>query len=154
MSGHVRADITRRDHDLHLGWAWVALCLALALHVTDEALTDFLSVYNPTVMTIRERLPFLPLPTFTFKVWLIGLILAIILLLALSPFAFRGGRWARPAAYIFGIIMLANGLQHMVGSIFMGKLMPGFYSSPLLVICSIYLLLKVRHRKRMAESHI
>jgi membrane-bound ClpP family serine protease len=154
MSGQVRADITRRDHDLHLGWAWVALCLALALHVTDEALTDFLSVYNPTVMTIRQRLPFLPLPTFTFNVWLTGLILAIILLLALSPFAFRGARWIGAAAYIFGIIMLANGLQHMVGSILMGKLMPGVYSSPLLVICSIYLLLKARHLKRVAESHV
>jgi hypothetical protein len=76
---------------------------------------------------------------------LTGLILAIILLLALSPFAFRGGRWT--AAYIFGIFLLANGLQHMVGSIYMGRLMPGVYSSPLLVICSIYLLLKVQHRK-------
>ena len=33
--------------ELHFGRAWLGLAGALALHVTDEALTDFLSVYNP-----------------------------------------------------------------------------------------------------------
>ncbi len=59
--------------------AWVALCLALAVHVADEALTDFLSVYNPAVISIRERLPWLPLPTFTFDVWRGGLIVYLLL---------------------------------------------------------------------------
>src|SRR5215470_5997764 len=129
----------------NFGRDWVALCLAFALHVTDEALTEFLSVYNPTVRAIRQRLPFLPLPTFTFKVWLIGLASAVMLLLGLSPFAFRGARRMAPLAYVFGIIMLANGLQHIAGSIYMymKRLMPGVYSSPLLLICSSYLLLNV-----------
>ena len=48
------------------GWAWVGLSLALALHVTDEALNDFLSFYNPMVRRIREEVPLLPLPTFEF----------------------------------------------------------------------------------------
>jgi hypothetical protein len=61
------------------GWGttWVALSLALALHVWDEAAHDFLAVYNPTVLSIRERLPFLPLPTFTFGEWLFGLIVGV-----------------------------------------------------------------------------
>lgn len=78
------------------GWAWIALSVSLAIHVTDEAFTDFLSVYNPTIQSIRRRFPLLPLPTFPFNVWLSGLILGIILLLALSPFAFRGVRWITP----------------------------------------------------------
>ncbi len=139
--------VISKSQALNFGWAWVALCLAFALHVTDEALTDFLSVYNPTVRAIRQRLPFLPLPTFTFKVWLIGLASAVMLLLALSPFAFRGARRMAPLAYVFGIIMIANGLQHIAGSIYLGRLAPGVYSSPLLLICSIYLLINVRHRK-------
>jgi hypothetical protein len=51
----------------------VALCAALALHVADEALSGFLSVYNPAVRAIRERVPFLPLPTFLIAaaVWLL-----------------------------------------------------------------------------------
>jgi hypothetical protein len=33
----------------------VTLSLALAAHVADEALTDFLAVYNPFVRSARER---------------------------------------------------------------------------------------------------
>lgn len=139
---------------LNFGWGWIALTMALALHVTDEALTNFLSVYNPTVLAIRRQMSFLPLPTFTFRVWLSGLVLGIILLLALSSFAFRGARWIMFAAYIFGFFMIANGLQHIAGSIYMRRWMPGVYSSPLLLVCSIYLLLSVRHRKRILEGHV
>jgi hypothetical protein len=135
------------------GQAWVALCLALAVHVTDEALTDFLSVYNPAVESIRRQIPFLPLPTFTFGVWLTGLIIAIVLLLTLSPFAFRKARWMLPMAYGFGVLMIANGVGHIAGSIYMGRLMPGVYSSPILLICSIYLLMRVGDRKG-GESHV
>ena len=38
----------------------------------DEALTGFLSVYNPTVIEIKGRLPWLPLPVYSFEVWLGG----------------------------------------------------------------------------------
>lgn len=130
------------------GVAWVALCLALAVHVTDEALTDFLSVYNPTVLAIREKLPFLPLPTFTFERWLTGLILAVILLLLLSPFAFRGAWWMTPLSYFFGAIMLGNGLLHIGGSFYLGRVMPGVYSAPLLLAASVYLLICTYRRKR------
>ena len=126
---------------IRFGWAWVALCLALAVHVTDEALTHFLAVYNLTVQAIRQRLPFLPLPTFTFGIWLAGLITAVILLLALSRFAFRGARWMAPLAYVFGASMLFNGLLHCAGSVYMGRFMPGVYSSPLLLVASVNLLL-------------
>jgi hypothetical protein len=68
---------------LNFGWAWVGLALAPAVHVTDEALNHFLSVYNPAVLAIRGRWPFLWFPTFTFKVWLSGLAIAVLLLLAL-----------------------------------------------------------------------
>ena len=72
------------------------LCLALALHVLDETLTNFLVVYNPTAMAIRGVAPWLPVPVFQFETWIAGLILLSIGLMALSPFAFRGSRWLRP----------------------------------------------------------
>ena len=72
------------------GVSWVALTAGFALHVADEAANDFLAVYNPAVRAIRARLPLLPLPTFTFSVWLTGLILAVAILAALSPLAFVG----------------------------------------------------------------
>jgi hypothetical protein len=128
----------------HRGWAWVALCLTLAVHVFDEAMTDFLSVYNPAVQAIRERLPFLPLPIFTFENWLTGLIAAITILLLLSPFAFGRAAWMRALSYPFAILMLLNGLGHIAGSFYLGRMMPGVYSAPLLLAASIYLLWSVR----------
>jgi len=126
------------------GRAWVALALALALHVADEAANDFLSVYNPSVRAIRERFPFLPLPEFTFTVWLGGLMLAVTLLLALSPLAFRGVRWLRLFSVPYAVLMLFNGLGHIAGSVYFSRLMPGVYSAPLLLAASVYLLFSVK----------
>ena len=138
---------------LSFGWAWIALSLAVAIHVTDEALTDFLSVYNPTVREIRGRLPWLPLPTFTFRVWLTGLILGIVALLILSPLAFRRTRWLTVPAYLFAILMMANGLQHLLGSVYLHRLMPGVYSSPLLLAGSTYLMLSAWNERRLPSRH-
>ena len=128
---------------LHFGPAWLVLCIAFGIHVEDEALTDFLSVYNPLVRAVRARFPFLPLPTFTFRVWLAGLVLAVLALASLTPFAFRGAAWMRPVAYGFGLIMAGNGLLHLVGSVYMKKALPGVYSAPLLLAAAIYLLASV-----------
>ena len=56
-----------KDPGARHGLAWVLLTLALAAHVVDEAVNDFLSFYNPAVQAIRQVAPFLPLPTFTFE---------------------------------------------------------------------------------------
>ena len=131
----------------HFGISWVVLCLALAVHVADETANGFLSVYNPAVGRIKEHLPFLPLPEFEFGVWLTGLILAVLILLSLSPFAFRQVKWMRCFAYVFGILMIINGTAHFAGSIYLGRPMPGVYSSPLLICASIYLLISLRRLK-------
>lgn len=126
------------------GPAWVGLCVAFGIHVVDEALTDFLSVYNPIVRALRARFPFLPLPTFTFRGWLTGLVLAVVVLTTLTPFAYRGAGWMRPLAYAFGIVMVGNGLLHLIGSIYLRKATPGVYSAPLILAAAIYLLASVR----------
>ena len=127
---------------------WVVLCLALAVHVVDEALTDFLSVYNPAVGAIRERVRWLPLPTFSFEVWLGGLIVAVIVLSSLTVLVLRGARWMTPVSYAFGALMFVNGLVHIVGSLERGRSMPGVYSAPLLLAASSYLLVTVNLRRR------
>jgi hypothetical protein len=128
-------------------WAWIALCLALALHILDEASTGFLSVYNPSVKALRERWRWLPLPVFTFGVWLAGLVAANLVLLCLSFFVWQGAHWMRPLAYVFAAVMLANGLGHVAGTIAgrsvaairFPRPMPGFYSSPFMLLASLYL---------------
>jgi hypothetical protein len=126
------------------GMAWIGLTLVLAVHVADEALTGFLAVYNPTVQAIRRLLPFLPLPVFTFKLWLRLLVAAVCVLLALSVFCFRGARWMVPLAYVFGVTMLVNGLAHLAGTVYLRRGVPGVYSSPLLLGAAIYLLSRAR----------
>lgn len=131
--------------------AWVALCLALAIHVVDEALTNFLGVYNPAVRSIRDRLPWLPLPTFTFEAWLGGLIIAVIVLSSLTVLVLRGVRLMTPVSYVFGILMFGNGLLHIAGSLQMGRLMPGVYSAPLLLAASAFLIITLHQRRRRIQ---
>jgi len=95
------------------GKAWVALAASLALHVTDEALTDFLSVYNPAVLAIRSRYSWIPLPTFSFAMWIGGLAVLVVLLFTLSPVAFRGAKWIVIMAVPFSVMMVGNGLGHI-----------------------------------------
>jgi hypothetical protein len=131
--------------------AWVGLALALGLHVTDEALTGFLPVYNGMVEGLRARSPWLPLPTFTFPVWLGGLILGVVLMLALTPIVARGKRWIRVASLILGVIMIGNALGHIGASVHWGKLAPGVYSSPILLISALALVITAS-RARVAGA--
>lgn len=127
------------------GIAWIAFALALALHVTDEATHNFLASYNPNVLAIRARFPLLPIPTFTFGVWLSLLIAGITLLLCLSPLAFRGSRWLRIAAWPLGLLIgIANASLHIGSSIYFHRWMPGVYSSPVLLIAAVFLLAAAR----------
>jgi hypothetical protein len=138
-----------------LGTAWVLLAAALAVHVTDESLTGFLAIYNPTVLALRAKLGFWPMPTFEFREWLTGLIAGVVLLFALSPFVFRGSRWIRPLFYALVVMMFFNGMGHTLATIFgqtvstvhFPRPAPGFYSSPLLFASSIYGFIQL-HRTR------
>jgi hypothetical protein len=130
----------REDPRRRFGRAWLALTLALAAHVADEAATDFLSVYNPLVTAARGRFGWFPMPTFTFSVWLTGLILLVAILLSLLPLAYRAATAVRIVAYPYAVIMLLNGLGHLAASALFRRWMPGTTTAPLLVIASIWLL--------------
>ena len=127
--------------------AWVGLAVALGLHVTDEALTGFLPVYNQVVKGLRADHPWVPLPTFTFPMWLSGLIVGVLLLLALTPVVSRGAQWIRVASVILGVIMTGNALGHLGASVYWGKPAPGVYSSPLLLIAALALLVTASRAK-------
>lgn len=145
MEGRLRL---RRRHWL----AWMGMCGALAVHVADEALTGWLDWYNPTVRAIHEQyrivLLRILLPTFTFEIFLSLLIFAVVSLTAASWFVWKG-RWAmRPISHVFAVVMLTNGIFHIAHSIYMRKLMPGVYTSPLLLAASIALIAYTRAYQR------
>ena len=124
----------------------MALTAALALHVVDEAAGDFLSFYNPMVLRAREAFPLFPAPTLTFPVWIGGLVAAIALLVLLTPAAARPSRGMRRVAVFFAGFMVLNGAGHIFGSMALGFVIPGLYSSPVLLAASINLLASTRRR--------
>lgn len=131
-----------------MGNAWVALALAIALHVADEATFGFLSVYNPAVQNIKEVVPWLPLPTFSFGWWLAGLVAGVLLLLALSPLAYRGKGWIRVAGLVLSVLMMLNACVHASVSFYQNHVMPGTYSSPILLLAAIALFVTARAASR------
>lgn len=148
------------SRDIRLGSAWLALCAALALHVTDEALTGFLAVYNPTVLELRSRYLWFPMPVFEFRDWLTGLILLVVILFALSPLFFRNVRWVRPVGYFFAVLNVINALGHTTATIFgqtvasvsFSRPAPGFWSSPFLFAASVWLLVELRRSRARGSA--
>ncbi len=133
------------------GWPWFALTVAFALHVWDEAATGFLNVYNPTVTALRERWGWFPMPTFQFREWLVGLMVAVLLCFALTALAARGVGWMRPLAWVYAGIQFLNALGHTLGTIAghtveavrFVRPAPGFYSSPFLLAASVWLMVRL-----------
>lgn len=128
------------------GRGWLFLSVSLLVHVIDEAANDFLSFYNPVVEALRERVSWVPIPTFTFSVWITGLSLVVLILLLLSRLAFANSRPMRPLAYVFAALMLANGVGHIASSVYLDRPVPGVLSSPLLIVAATYLLLSLRQK--------
>lgn len=119
--------------------AWLLLVAALALHVIDEASTGFLDFYNPLVLRIRSQVPWFPMPTFTFGVWLAGLVLLVTVLAGLAPAVRRGGVVVWVLSWLFSAIMFMNGLGHLAGSLYFWRWLPGATSAPLLLAASVLL---------------
>lgn len=146
----------------NFGLAWLLLSLSLAAHVTDEALTGFLPVYNATVRALRAEYAWYPMPTFEFRGWLAGLTVSVVILLLLTPLAYRNSRWLRVFAYFFAAVMFLNGMGHTLATVFgrtasslpIPRPAPGFYSSPFLLAGSIYLLTVLLRTRRRLKSHI
>ena len=122
------------------GLPWLAAVIALALHVADEAAHDFLSWYNPQALRIRKFLKVPFPPTFTFWPWLGGLIVAVVILAALTPNAFAGSAWLRPLAIVMGAEHVGNGLLHLVVGTVKRCAVPGILSAPLMLVTGARLL--------------
>ena len=130
------------------GQAWVFLALAIALHVADEAITGFLPLYNSIVGSLRETWSWIPLPTFSFRVWLAGLAAGVLVILGISPLIFAGKTYLRPVAFGLGVLMVANALVHIGASIYLRTLAPGVLSSPILLLAALSVLTTtVRYRE-------
>ncbi|HZP00092.1 MAG TPA: hypothetical protein VFD30_07350 [Terriglobia bacterium] len=137
------------------GRAWLALTVAFAVHVIDEASTGFLGIYNPTVTAVRARWAWFPMPVFQFREWLVGLFIAVVVCVALTPLAARNTGWLRGLAWFYALVFFLNGmghtlvtiLGHTVAGVAVSRPAPGFYSSPLLFIGSVWLMIRLWQTK-------
>jgi len=129
------------DAKQRFGVYWLFFGYTLALHVLDEAGNHFLALYNPNVLAMREAVPWLPIPVFTFEQWVGRLALGLALWLALAPLAFRGLKWMRWLAIPVSIVAgIANGAWHIAASFYFGRFMPGVFSAPLILLSGAVLL--------------
>ncbi len=144
-----------------LGIAWILIWVSLALHVVDEALNGFLYIYNPTVLALREKLGWWPMPTFAFETWLATLMAGIGILAALTPFAYRNSGWLRPIIYFCAIILcIGNALGHTlatilgrtVSTVHFSRPAPGFISGPILLFAGVYALVQLRRTRKGLSS--
>jgi len=115
------------------------MSVVLAFHVADEALTDFLSFYNPLIVEIRENMGWFPAPTFSFSAWLSGLVVLVLVLFALAPLIKRGKTTGFVLSFALGVIMFFNGAAHLGGSIYFRQWLPGVATAPLLLFASVRL---------------
>jgi uncharacterized protein with HXXEE motif len=123
--------------------AWLSLTLVLALHVADEASHGFLGWYNPIAASIQARLGGFPFPPiFDFRIWLIGLIAMVLLCAAVTSWLEPRRRWALTLAAVWAVIHIGNGLLHLVGSLVTGRVTPGTWTAPLLLLVAPWLLLE------------
>jgi hypothetical protein len=103
------------------------------------------------------------MPTFSFGVWLGGLIAAVLMAFAVSPLFFRGGGSLRvPAYFVAALIGVGNGLGHTVASILghtapevrFARPAPGFYSSPLLIAAAVWMIVELRRSSTPVASRL
>ena len=125
------------SHDYNVT-AWLLMLSALALHVLDEALSGFLPFYNQMVLNLRTKLGFFPAPTFSHGLWLGGLVAVITAGFMLTPWVKRESKAVRIFTLVLGVLMVANALGHLLGSLYAGRVLPGMWSSPLLLITAGY----------------
>lgn len=136
----------------NFGLAWFLFSIAFALHIWEAAVHDFTDYYNATVLTLYGHFSWFPRIAVGFRAWLTTLVLANLLLFALTPLAFRGVPWLRPLGYALTGLALASGIGHVlvtirgrtVPSVIFEGISPGFYTSLLLLLSATYLFWSLR----------
>ena len=119
--------------------AWLYVCLHLAAHGVEEALTGFVDVWNPVLLTMQAATG-IPLPQLVFDEWLTTLAVVVIALTAMTPLVARGVRGFQTGSYVLAFVMIANGVNHLASPLYLGRFLPGQYTSPLLIVASLWLI--------------
>ena len=124
-------------------WAWLTLSLVLALHVAEEVMNGTLAFYRGLSDFVMDYMPFVKLPPFRYEVWLVDLIGASLLLIAMTWLVHRRRGPMRLASYVVATFAAANGMMHILMSMAAQQLLPGVVTSPLILAAALFLLLSI-----------
>ena len=130
----------------NLGIAWLSMTIAFAIHIFDEAKNDFLPLYNAMARISGT------FPVFTFSEWLTSLIVIVVILFAMTIFAFRNKKWMCYLSYFYALVLIIHGGGHLALSIYFKEPSVGLYSSFLLLITALYLISKAWRTLRFSKQ--
>jgi len=144
-----------------LAFAWILQCAVLAVHIWDAAVHDFLGYYNATVLTLYGHFSYFPRLDWERRNWLEFPIALDLLLFALTPLVYRNLRWTRYLAYALSVAGFLVAIGQILLTIRGGTVpsvkfdgtSPGFYSSPILLFSSLYLLRNLQPTIRARQDH-
>jgi hypothetical protein len=130
------------------GLAWLASDFAFALHFLDQARHDFIGYYNATVLSLYGHYSRFPRMDTSPGSWLSFIIAILVLFAMLTPFAFKNARWMQILAATVAAVQFLEGSGVIVAtlrggtvpSVHFDGVAPGFYTAPLLLLASAYLL--------------
>jgi hypothetical protein len=123
--------------------AWFVLSVTLALHIAEEASSGSYLVFGETLDLLRQIFPQLAIPPFQFTVWLIDIVGAILLLLSLTWLVQKRYAIMRPASFALATFATANAMVHILFSLASDRILAGTFTSPPLLVASLFLLLSV-----------
>lgn len=142
------------QRQFRLRHGWLALTMALTLHVAEGAVRDYLSFYNPLAMSLRDMMLWTWMPTFTFGAWLGGWIAILAALYGMAWFAAYARGWVVWAALAYAEVMFLYAAAKIAFAMYLEKAIPGIFTAPLLLAASCWLtveaVLSLRRRNRSA----
>ncbi len=123
--------------------AWFVLCVVLALHIAEEAASGDYRAYGQSLDLLRQFFPQLPIPQFSFTVWLVDIAGAIIVLFLLTGLVHNNLQIMRAASYALAVFTTANAMLHILLSLASDQVLAGTLTSPPLLAASLFLFLSI-----------
>ena len=126
--------------------AWLVTCLTFAIHIADEAYHGSFGFYADMASLITSVMPSLEVPPFRYEVWLINLVGALAVLLALTPLVRARRSLMIAGSYLLAAFVTSNAALHLYMAITMKALVPGLYTAPLMLAAGLFLFSSVSEK--------
>lgn len=127
--------------------AWLAACVALAVHLADEVFYGSLGLYADFARVLGWIWPSLSMPPFHREVWLLNLTGAILVLFALTWLVRQRRGVMVIASYLLAAFATANGVLHLLAAAALKSVIPGLWSAPLMIAAGLFLFLAIPHKR-------